>query len=426
MSAAGLGAIGSFAGGLAGGLSQGTQDALRRLQAQAQKAQLNAEPDVGQTLLQAYTGSPGVVSPSVGQGPMGQLGGLLKGLFAGGAPGQGGQSQPGAPLPLTGTGATPPRGSTPRSPMLGQPPQGMPMSGTGGQPLPAQPPSVAAPTMGGGVPPQAGAIQQMSLPAIVAAWRKANTGPDGNLTKSPADLVHVLNGVMPFMNAQASAEYRQIMLGQSQQRIGIQGAGEQERTRHDQATERQGEQRIGLAAERLKGVNERFDATQEANRAKLEGAKTKDEFDQAARDMREAQNRKIRAINAITAANNSPDSDDKTAALAAARLELAGIDREIDEAGKKYEGSRTKMDAPASSTGENGAGGRAPPEVVIGKRVPTGNAGAAGGGKVESRALSPADAARLKTQAKEAIDAGIPRDAVIQKLKEMGGDPSGL
>jgi len=197
---------------IAGGLQSGmkTQDML------VQKA---GEIAAGKALMSLYQGAVPGAQPMQGAPP------------PGGSP-QGGGIMPQPPQ----ASGNPPQQPMPagwRPPMAVPVPGAQPMGGLPGQaPTPQQPPQqgMQQPQQGG----QGGAQGPLDWKSVVQQVVKANPGAD------PRVIMTAVNHFLPLMTQQAQMEWKQVMLAQRQQGLGIQ----QERA---DTQREQGGERIGIA-----------------------------------------------------------------------------------------------------------------------------------------------------------------------------------
>lgn len=381
-------------GYLAGGVNQGLDSASRRrledLAAASQQTSAQGDTVLGKALIQAYGGS-----PNPAQSP--QISGLSKlaSMFGGQTP----PPSPGGPPP-GGNQFQPPPGPAQAAP-AGSPGAPPPTPQVPTQP-PGGPPQPAAGAQSGPTPQQAAAIKQLDFPSLVQLIAKSGA--------PPAAIAQAMEKLVPYMNAQAMQQYRMTMMQLAPQRLA-------ETQRHDQATEGaaatradQGQQKIDISKDREARLTGQFSDNLKIAKEKLHLAEssTDKRIQQAA--LTDAEREKSRAQNLIqnelVYGASDPDAEKKKAKFQA----------QLDDAQKRIDEVRANI-ANQPDGWEGKPAGRAPPEVVQGKRVDP--------SQVPAGAKQPMPAAGL-AKAKAAIASGIPKDAVIKQLQDAGFDTTGL
>ena len=336
----GLGALGSFAGGVESGMNDEVRRRLMQLQVEAQKQQLSGADDAGNALAKAFGSSlaPQASVPGATQFGGGGMLGKLQSMFGGGGQGQP-QAQPQTGAPPT---ASPQAGGMPPR-LAGAPPPARPQMGApppqGGAP---PSPQAGGPQGQGGPPPQVqAALQQMDFPSIIKAL-SSQPGMTGSR------LIAALDRITPFMNAQTQQQYKTAMLGISQQRANTGEASVDERARHDQATE-------GLSAEREKRLSGQFSESIGLVKEKLAlaaSSKSKDEAQRALTDAEREQNRASNLIqNELLYGKDDPDAATKT----------ADYKKQLDDAKTAIADAKAKL-AAMPDNWEGKDQGRAPPQ----------------------------------------------------------------
>ena len=382
--------LGSLAGGVAEGFTKEQQQALQQALAQQQQS--------GQTALGNALG--GTVAQPQQQG--GLLTQLLRGL--------GSQPSTSAPAPSSQQNSAPMGGSL--MPSVGG---GASLTATPAAVVPQTPPQQGQPQP---VPqPQSGPIGQLTLDNVVSRVKANNPGI------SPRDLMAAVGQAIPLMNAQSQAQYKQIMSQLAPVRMEETIEQDKWKREHGDRTADQGDRRLDQNQQRIDQAKQRMaQHTAQADKALAEkqyefdsamGAKERAE---AVKGLEQAVKAKQAALTRMIGAANSFDADLKPQMLKEAQQQMEEARQALAEAQARVEQEKQTPD-PGRTREPDGS--KIDAKAPASTRPPGSPPASPDGQPVQS----PTD---IKAFAKEAIANGAPRDAVLKKLKEMGGDPSGL
>ena len=379
-------ALGSLIGGAAQGFSEQQQKAIQQALAQQQ----NTGAGIAGSAL--FGGAPQAQ-------PQGQgfLSGLLAKLGQGGAQPTVQQPQGGAPPSPMGGGLMPSVGGAPGA---SQPqPQG-------GAPMPSPQPQLAP-------QPQQGAFQGGQLTLEQVVQRINQVKPNATSQEKMA----ALSQILPIMNAQSQAQYRQIMAQIAPPKF-------EETKRHNDVEEKlagrradetakRDEENAGYKRDALKlradefkqRMDEKkteFEATLKEKYDALEATNDRSQAVQLATDVRAAIKERFAATRSEISAANSFDPDQKKALM-----DKAAADRDAATARLDAALAAQKAHAASSVVKPNADGSRRT------ERAPSST-------KPAAETAPAQDTTQVIQQAKDAIAQRAPRDKVLQKLKEMG------
>lgn len=308
-----------------------------------QQQQNQGNSDFGNALASIYGGAGSTPSTS---GPLGSITSTLQGLLGGGQTQQ--FAQPAVAQPSAG-GGLPGQAQSPSQPQAPQQSQQAP------PPQPVQPPQQGQPSQARpqGQDQQQGGQGPLDLPTLVK--HLVANGVTGKRLGASVERF------IPLLNAQGLQQYRQLGL-QLRQEQARDVEADREFNRDPNAAGSRAQSRVanqGIAAQRMEGVQKRFEVRMDAAADKLKNAKTDKQAVQAKNDLDKVAS-ELRAelqseLNIANAPGTSPE-DQKAAMQKAAEIRQQ-IENATDDAIKGRRAGSDKADTASAAPGPANAGG---------------------------------------------------------------------